>query len=297
MVSVIVPSFKMGQFIGEALESVGAQTYRNWEVIVVDDAGPEDGTRATVVAFAANHPDHRVEYIRHEANRGVSVSRKTAFEASRGEFIAFLDADDRFMPEKLQEHVSSLESHPECVLVHGPVVDENSTGAVLVPDLRYFYHGDKSCQYYHRKKHKFLGHSRICNSTMTCKRKYIQNTDFPLRTTFQNEDKLLWMLLSGRGAFFYNKNPLTAYRWHSGGYSEIYKQKPGLFLFSEIEFLAHLLIRTKNPFLIYQIGRHMSELLIGIMWWCGEGEPSLRKHLTLKSRFAFFCGSLFGKQK
>jgi glycosyltransferase involved in cell wall biosynthesis len=79
LVSVIIPAYKMGQFIGEALDSVGAQTYPYWEVIVVDDAGPEDGTRAAVKAFAAKHPEHRIDYIRHETNQGVSAVRNTAF--------------------------------------------------------------------------------------------------------------------------------------------------------------------------------------------------------------------------
>lgn len=105
LISVIVPSFKMGRFIGEALESVGVQTNPHWEVIVVDDAGPEDGTRATVEAFAAKHPEHRVEYIRHETNKGVSAARNTAIKAARGELLAFLDPDDVWMPIHLERHL------------------------------------------------------------------------------------------------------------------------------------------------------------------------------------------------
>lgn len=65
LVSVIMPCYKMGRFIGEALESVGKQTYTNWEVIAVDDCGPEDGTHKIVKDFASKHLDHRIEYIRH----------------------------------------------------------------------------------------------------------------------------------------------------------------------------------------------------------------------------------------
>jgi glycosyltransferase involved in cell wall biosynthesis len=67
---VILPCYKTGQFIGEALESVGVQTYTNWEVIAVDDCGPEDGTRGAVEAFAAKFPDHRILYHRHKLNAG-----------------------------------------------------------------------------------------------------------------------------------------------------------------------------------------------------------------------------------
>ena len=90
LVSVIMPAYKMGQFIGEALDSVGARTYPHWEVIVLDDAGPEDGMRAAVEAFAAKHADRRVEYIRHETNQDVSAARNTAMSAAEGSVLAFL---------------------------------------------------------------------------------------------------------------------------------------------------------------------------------------------------------------
>ena len=70
LVSVIIPCYKMGGYIAEALESIGKQTYENWEVIAVDDCGPEDGTREIVESFAADQPQHRVEYIRHKENGG-----------------------------------------------------------------------------------------------------------------------------------------------------------------------------------------------------------------------------------
>jgi glycosyltransferase involved in cell wall biosynthesis len=80
---VILPCYKTGQFIGEALESVGVQTYTNWEVIAVDDCGPEDGTRGAVEAFAAKFPDHRILYHRHKLNAGVSAARNTGIRAAR----------------------------------------------------------------------------------------------------------------------------------------------------------------------------------------------------------------------
>ena len=109
LVSVIIPSFKMGQFVGEALDSVGTQTYQHWEVIVVDDAGPEDGTRAAVEAFAAKHPNHRLEYIRHEINQGVSAARNTAMASAKGDLLAFLDPDDEWRPAYLTRMVAVLE--------------------------------------------------------------------------------------------------------------------------------------------------------------------------------------------
>jgi glycosyltransferase involved in cell wall biosynthesis len=109
LVSVIVPAYKMGQFIGEALASVGAQTYPHWELIVVDDAGPEDGTRAAAEALAVQHVGHRVEYMRHETNQGVSAARNTAMASAKGDLFAFLDPDDEWRPQYLTRMVAVLE--------------------------------------------------------------------------------------------------------------------------------------------------------------------------------------------
>ena len=110
LVSVIIPCYKMGDYIGVALESVGKQAYENWEVIVVDDCGPEDGTRGIVDSFATSHSGHRIEFIGHEQNGGVSKARNTAIKEARGEFLAFLDPDDFWGSAYLEKHVSELES-------------------------------------------------------------------------------------------------------------------------------------------------------------------------------------------
>ena len=112
LISIIIPCYKMGKYIGEALESVGKQSYTNWEVIAVDDCGPEDGTKKIVESFASEHPEHRVEFIRHEENGGVSKARNTAIHAAKGEFLAFLDPDDFWGCSYLASHVKALHSDP-----------------------------------------------------------------------------------------------------------------------------------------------------------------------------------------
>ena len=108
LVSVIIPCYKMGDYIGVALESVSKQTYKNWEVIVVDDCGPEDGTSGIVDSFATSHSGHRIEFIRHEQNGGVSKTRNTAIQAASGDYLAFLDPDDFWASSYLEKHVSEL---------------------------------------------------------------------------------------------------------------------------------------------------------------------------------------------
>ena len=103
---MIMPCYKMGRFIGEALESVGKQTYTNWEVIAVDDCGPEDGTREAIESFAKQFPNNRIIYHRHEKNGGVSAARNTAIGLARGEYLAFLDPDDWWKKEHLLAHIT-----------------------------------------------------------------------------------------------------------------------------------------------------------------------------------------------
>jgi glycosyltransferase involved in cell wall biosynthesis len=122
LVSVIMPAYKVGPFIGAALRSVAAQTHRNWEVIVVDDHAPDDGTKDIVHDFAKEHPQQRVEFIRHARNQGVSAARNTAIEASRGEHIALLDPDDLWAPWHLENCLASFRKEPAVDVCTGPVV-------------------------------------------------------------------------------------------------------------------------------------------------------------------------------
>ncbi|HEX7185061.1 MAG TPA: glycosyltransferase family A protein [Thermoanaerobaculia bacterium] len=119
LVSVVTIFFNAGRFLPEAVESVLAQTYPNWELLLVDD-GSTDGSRAIAEEHAARFPG-RVRCLEHpgRANRGMSASRNLGLRHARGELIAFLDADDVWLPEKLERQVEALAAHPEAALVYG----------------------------------------------------------------------------------------------------------------------------------------------------------------------------------
>jgi len=123
LTSVIIPSFKMGKFIGQALESISAQTYPHWEVVVVDDAGLEDGTQAKVRAFASKHRKHRILYKRHKKNQGVSAARNTAIALAHGEYVALLDPDDWWEKDHLQTTMEILREHPGTGVISGPITN------------------------------------------------------------------------------------------------------------------------------------------------------------------------------
>lgn len=112
--SVVIPSFNRAYCLSRAIESVLEQSFSNFELIVVDD-GSTDETEELVSSYLV---DSRVRYFKTE-NQGVSRARNFGVEQARGEYLAFLDSDDQWLPNKLQLQMSFLEAHPECRVVHG----------------------------------------------------------------------------------------------------------------------------------------------------------------------------------
>ncbi|CAN7290889.1 glycosyltransferase family 2 protein [Rhizobium sp. LjRoot254] len=121
LVSCIVIFYNADRYISDALESVAAQTWLNWELVLVDD-GSTDNSRSITEAFAARYPE-RVHILEHpgRVNLGKSVARNVGFSAAKGEFIAMLDADDVWLPEKLAEQVALMAAYPEVDIVYGKV--------------------------------------------------------------------------------------------------------------------------------------------------------------------------------
>lgn len=108
LISIIVPAYNAESHIKEAIESVLNQTYENLEIIVVDD-GSSDKTSEIIKSIQ----DPRVVYF-YQGNQGQSAARNTGIKATKGKYVAFLDSDDLFLPEKLEEQIGFLESHPDC---------------------------------------------------------------------------------------------------------------------------------------------------------------------------------------
>jgi len=106
LLSVIIPTYNRARFIAEAIDSVLAQTYTNFELIVVDD-GSTDNTRQVLQPYM-----NRIRYIFQE-NAGCSTARNTGLKEAKGEWIAYLDSDDIWMPEKLQTQVEDVCSFPD----------------------------------------------------------------------------------------------------------------------------------------------------------------------------------------
>lgn len=107
LISVIMPSYNTASYIAETVQSVLAQTYQNWELIIVDDCSTDD-TDEVIKPFLA---DDRIRYFKNEKNSGAAVSRNRALREAKGKWIAFLDSDDLWMPEKLEKQIAFMEEN------------------------------------------------------------------------------------------------------------------------------------------------------------------------------------------
>ena len=118
-VTVIMSFLNPGDFFQEAVESVFSQSYDDWELLLIDD-GSVDGSSDLARDYRANHPD-RVRCIQHpqHENRGISASHNLGIQQAKGEFIAFLDADDIWQPDKLEQQVAILDAHPQAMMLYG----------------------------------------------------------------------------------------------------------------------------------------------------------------------------------
>jgi hypothetical protein len=122
LVSLVIPAYNKGRFLAEAIDSVLAQSYSNFEIIVVDD-GSTDETKEVAGRYSS------VNYF-FQQNRGVSAARNAGLKQSKGSYVVFLDADDRLLPDALKIGVECLEAHPECAFASGHIRIIDSTGSV-----------------------------------------------------------------------------------------------------------------------------------------------------------------------
>lgn len=124
LVSIIMPSYNCGRFVEETIRSVQAQTYQNWEIIFMDDCSTDDTIRKV---SALREKDPRIHLYKNVSNLGAAVSRNNALREAKGRWIAFLDSDDLWEPEKLEKQIHFMEENGYAFSYTETIhVDENS---------------------------------------------------------------------------------------------------------------------------------------------------------------------------
>jgi glycosyltransferase involved in cell wall biosynthesis len=199
-VSVVVPTFNRAELIQETIESVLRQTTPAHEIIVVDD-GSTDSTCAVVRAYG-----DRVVLLRHD-RRGPAAARNRGLERATGDWIAFLDSDDVWMPTKLEKQLQYLDRHPQCGFVHTGYYEFGDHERV-VPAPSPFVNGD------HRVEHLLFAAGWICMSTVLVgKAGSVAFREW----TATSEDIIFFGDLLGAGIQFgYVHDALVGHRLHAG---------------------------------------------------------------------------------
>jgi glycosyltransferase involved in cell wall biosynthesis len=203
-VSVIIPTCNRARLVPTAIQSVLRQTFSDFEVVVVDDASDH-----CVSEVVGNFNDDRIRFIRHNSRRGGGAARNTGIRNSNGEYIAFLDDDDEWYPEKLARQMEvMLKAQPEVAAIYtGYVVVDRDSGRVCrrrIPSER----GDL-------KQKLLVGNPIGGTSSMLVKRSCLVKVGVFDETLPSFQDRDLWIRISREFHFDYVQEPLLNYFLHS----------------------------------------------------------------------------------
>jgi glycosyltransferase involved in cell wall biosynthesis len=249
-VSIIMPAFNAERFIEAAIETVLQQTFEKWELLIIDD-GSQDRTPAIVSRFAGADPG-RIVVLHHpeRANRGVSVSRNTAIERARGEFVAFLDADDLWRPAKLAVQLAFMAAHPEMATTYTRSgILRNTQNDLFMPGVQEF-----GTSVHPGTQQAFLaialGRAHYAFSSVMVKRDALLEVGcFDQNLRFQNEDRLLVAKLSALHPIALCPEVLCDYRAHVASYTAQTARRqmaPLLFLDVQLRLLRWLRQRDRR---------------------------------------------------
>lgn len=184
LISIIMPAYNSERFIEDAIRSVLSQTYQNWELLIIDDCSTDD-TYEDAMCIAANDP--RINVFKNEVNSGAAVSRNNGVSLAKGEYVAFLDSDDLWMPEKLEKQIEIVgNTHADICYTSYSII--SASGEKMCND----YVVPKGANYRSLLKENVIG----C-STVLLRAEAFSGHLFS--TNFYHEDYVLWLELLKSG--------------------------------------------------------------------------------------------------
>lgn len=199
IISVVTPTYNRADFLPYAVESVLAQTFSDFELLVVDD-GSTDSTRHLMERYT---DDPRVRYF-YQPNHGQSVARNRGLKEARGEYICFLDSDNAWFPDKLEKSLNAFRENPAVDVVYGDYVEIDKAGAELGINRMKRHSGHITPELL---KDNFVS----MNTTMTRRECFSEMGGFDVADRLA-EDYGLWLRLSTRYRFYYLPEVLGYYR-------------------------------------------------------------------------------------
>jgi glycosyltransferase involved in cell wall biosynthesis len=201
---VIIPAYNTAKYLPTAIESVAAQTFEDWRILLVDD-GSTDNT-AEVIAPFLDRLGSRISYIK-QANRGLPAARNTAIRASNSEFLALLDADDVWTPCRLSETLKVFEERPLAGLAYGQVTVIDQEGR----NLRTFEGNPRHAEG-RIATHIYTRELTLSCPTMSFRRKCIDEVGYFDETMRAAEDRDLWLRIALRHEVAFVPKVLAYYR-------------------------------------------------------------------------------------
>ncbi|MFZ1618019.1 MAG: glycosyltransferase family 2 protein [Flavobacteriales bacterium] len=199
LVSIIMPAYNAAPYILEAIASVQAQSWKNWELIIVND-GSTDGTADRLDQLK----DPRIKVI-HQANAGVSAARNAALDKATGAFIAFLDSDDVLPPRSLEARATILQQHPEVCFADGAVLRLDAASRQLTGMFIPSFHGVPFDRLIALSSDCFFGPSWMIRRTAATDKR------FPVQMRHA-EDLAYYLSMARAGRYDHTAEPVLHYR-------------------------------------------------------------------------------------
>ncbi len=196
-ISVIIPTYNRAHIVCETIDSVLAQTYKNYEIIVVDD-GSEDNTKEILKKYG-----EKIIYI-YQKNKGLPAARNTGIKHMKGEYAAFVDSDDLFLPTKLEEQMNVFDQNPEIAVV--------STMAELIDDDAHKLAGYKPQAFNSCDFKGILESNFVVMSSTIVKKNVLLAVDMFDETLKTCEDWDIWIRILAEYKLYYLEKPLLKYR-------------------------------------------------------------------------------------
>ncbi len=200
LVSIVLPVYNGEKYLAESLDSVLAQTYQNWELLIIND-GSTDGTENLILKY----PDKRIKYLANDSNKGIIFSLNRGLQESNGEYIARLDADDIALPKRFEKQVEFLSENSDYALCGSYFQTIDSNGKLL-KDVR-FPANNRDAQSF------LLLHNCFCHSAIMMRSVIAKELKYDEK--FQVcEDYDLWYRISRTGKIVNLPVFMTLYRVH-----------------------------------------------------------------------------------
>lgn len=219
-ISVIIPTYIRDlvnrEFLRQAIESVKNQSYKDFEIIIIDDASPID-IRDLCIQSAANYEIENsghldIVYFRNDENLGIGATRQKGIELSKGNWITFCSADDLLPEDALKKHMEAAEKNPDAVQYSNYVNIDDKGRQISV----FFapYHSDKQQLILEAYAWAFRGDMFCCFSTLFAPRRCFET--LPIQPLRMSEDLAWWIQAVKQFPFIHIEKPLCYYRRHAG---------------------------------------------------------------------------------